>query len=98
MAKLQIPICISGQVQKLPPIDFCQDGAKYFIHTPFGLGVRLKGQNAHVDKELELASTLTVLSTVCGYWRHGPECSYIEVYYVGPATEFGTKVEKGFGG
>jgi hypothetical protein len=74
------------------------DGAKYFIHSPFGLGVRLKGQNAKVDKELDGASTLTVLSTVCGYWRHGPECSYMEVYYVGPAIEFGQKVEKGFGG
>lgn len=96
MANPQIPVCISGQVQKLTGPDFCMDGAKYFIHTAFGLGVRLKGQNAHVDQELETASKLTVISTVCGYWRHGPECTYIEVYYVGPAIEFGKRVEKGF--
>jgi hypothetical protein len=97
MANIQVPICISGQVSKLPPISFCQDGAHYFIHSPFGFGARLKGHNQKVEKELEGASTLTVISTICGYWHHGPECSYIDVYYVGVATDFAKHVEKGFG-
>jgi hypothetical protein len=96
MSNIQIPICISGQVQKLPPISFCQDGAKYFIHSPFGLGARLKGHNAQIDKELEEAAKLDVLTVVCGYWIHGPECSYIDVYYVGKAADFGKHVEAGF--
>jgi hypothetical protein len=95
MATPQVPVCISGQVSKLPPISFCQDGAKYFIHSPFGLGARLKGHNAQIDKELEDASKLDVLSIVCGYWRHA-ECTYIEVYYVGKAAEFAKHVEGGF--
>lgn len=96
MANIEVPICVSGQIQKLEPISFCGDGAKYFIHSPFGLGARLKGRNEQIDEELEQASKPDVLSVVCGYWRHGPECSYIDVYYVSKAAEFAKRVEARF--
>lgn len=90
----EVPVFLTGFVRP-SQIDICMDGANYLLQMicPPVL-VRLKAMNEEAERQLEVASHLTVAYTVAGYRRDGinPVCSYVDVYAAWPAAELADKL------
>lgn len=90
---LEVPVFLSGPIFKIE-IDFCQDGAEYLLNT-FVRQYRLRPTNDEARNVLEKASINHEAVAIAGYWRSGPECNYIDVYYAGPIREAFQKIGGG---
>ncbi|MEW8053161.1 MAG: hypothetical protein AB2809_22630 [Candidatus Thiodiazotropha sp.] len=81
--EIDVPTCLTGTITKLSPFSICMDDATHLIHSITEIPVRLMANNEEVLKALNDFTDAKAVVTVCGSYFWGPECSYLNVYYVG---------------
>ena len=92
----EVPTAISGTVSELPPISTCMDGAAFALHTATATN-RLKAANPGITAQLEQFSKSGEKVTVIGFPSSGPECAYILVLGVTPASKVIDAISSGGG-
>lgn len=86
---VKVPSCLTGQIVKLTQ-SFCMDGATHQILLPRSISfqaIYLRPINTQASSLLDHYAKVTELVSICGYFYWGPECSGIDVYYVGSTSE-----------
>jgi hypothetical protein len=79
----RIPVCITGIVTRTE-MDYCMDEAPFQLHHHPSAITRIVPTTDSAREYLDRIAGSRQRVAVCGYVKHGPECSNLQTYYAGP--------------